>query len=48
MDKQFLSFEVSKEFLKEIDRFRFENYFNSRAEAIRWLLKYALEQKPKP
>ena len=33
---------------KEIEDFRFEHRFFSRSETVRWLLQYALRQKPKP
>jgi hypothetical protein len=46
-EKPFLSFVVDAEFLKRIDDFRFKNRFASRAQAIQWLLKYALDAKPK-
>ena len=34
--------------LKRLDDFRFKNRFESRSEAARWLLKFALDQKPAP
>ena len=46
--KQFLNFNVDKPLLKKIDDFRFENRFESRAAAIRFLLEKALEQNLKP
>jgi hypothetical protein len=33
--------------LKRIDDFRFDNRFESRSEAIRWLLDFALKKKPR-
>jgi hypothetical protein len=33
--------------LKKIDDFRFKQRFQSRTEAIRWLLEWALKQNPK-
>jgi len=47
-DKPFLSFVIEPELLKHIDDFRFKNRFQSRAKAIKWLLHFALDQKPKP
>lgn len=34
--------------LKRLDDFRFKHRFESRSEAARWLLDWALGQKPKP
>jgi hypothetical protein len=45
-DKPFLSFVVDTDLLKHLDDFRFTNRFNSRAAAIKWLLAWALDQKP--
>jgi hypothetical protein len=47
-DKPFLSFVIDPELLKRVDDFRFKNRFESRAAAIKWLLEWALDQKPKP
>jgi metal-responsive CopG/Arc/MetJ family transcriptional regulator len=33
---------------EEIEDFRFRHRFASRAQAIRWLLEWALKQKPDP
>lgn len=44
--KPFLNFVIEPELLKMIDDFRFENRFQSRAAAIKWLLEWALNQKP--
>lgn len=46
--KPFLSFIVDSELLARIDDFRFRWRFVSRAEAIRWLLDWALRREPKP
>lgn len=46
--KPFLSFVVNRELLKRLDDYRFANRFASRAEAIKWLLEWALEKNPKP
>jgi len=40
--RQFLSFLVDTELLRQLDEFRFRWRFRSRAEAIRWLLDWAL------
>ncbi len=45
-DKPFLSFLVDDALLKRLDDFRFKNRFESRAAAIKWLLTWALDQKP--
>jgi metal-responsive CopG/Arc/MetJ family transcriptional regulator len=45
--KPFLNFVIDTELLNKIDDFQFENRFKSRAAAIKWLLKWALEQNPK-
>jgi metal-responsive CopG/Arc/MetJ family transcriptional regulator len=34
--------------LKRLDDFRFKHRFGSRSEAARWLMKFALDQKPSP
>jgi hypothetical protein len=47
-DKPFLSFVIEPELLKRLDDFRFKNRFESRAAAIKWLLDWALGQKPIP
>jgi hypothetical protein len=47
-DKTFLHFLIDPELLKRVDDFRFKNRFDSRAAAIKWLLEWALDQKPKP
>jgi len=46
-DKPFLSFVVDPELIKRLDDFRFKHRFESRAAAIKWLLDWALDQKPK-
>lgn len=47
-DKPFLSFIVEPELLKRLDDFRFRHRFKTRAAAIKWLLDWALKQKPAP
>jgi hypothetical protein len=47
-EKPFLSFVIESDFLKRIDDFRFKHRFESRAAAIKWLLDWALSQKPTP
>jgi len=39
---------ISPELIELIDNFRFENRFDSRVEAMRWLLQAALDKKLKP
>jgi hypothetical protein len=46
-DKQYLNFIVEPELLKRLDDFRYKNRFPTRAAAIKWLLDWALDQKPK-
>jgi metal-responsive CopG/Arc/MetJ family transcriptional regulator len=46
--KPFLGFVVKESLLKKIDDFRFENRFESRAAAIKWLLEEALKRGIKP
>ena len=40
--------QMEKATLKRLDDFRFKHRFESRAEAHRWLLDWALDQKPVP
>lgn len=44
-EKPFLTFVVEPELLERIDEFRFARRFSSRAEAIRWLLRWALDHQ---
>ena len=46
--KPFLHFVLEPELLKRLDDFRFKHRFESRAAAIKLLLSWALDQKPKP
>jgi metal-responsive CopG/Arc/MetJ family transcriptional regulator len=39
---------LEKEMIEKVDDFRFNHRFESRTQAIRWLLKWALSQNPKP
>jgi hypothetical protein len=48
MEKQFLHFVIEAALLKRLDDFRFKHRFASRAAAIKWLLDWALSQKPAP
>lgn len=47
-EKPFLHFVVDPDLLQRLDNFRFKHRFGSRAAAVKWLLKWALDQKPKP
>jgi len=38
---------MPQEMINAVDDFRFENRFHSRAEAIRWLIEWALKKNPK-
>ena len=46
--KRYISLLLDESVLKDIDDFRFKHRFPSRTEAIRWLIEFALKQKPKP
>lgn len=46
--KPFLSFVADSALIKRIDDFRFHWRFKSRADAIRWLLDWALKRAPDP
>ncbi|HET9281109.1 MAG TPA: hypothetical protein VFR24_04015 [Candidatus Angelobacter sp.] len=39
---------LEKDLFKKIEDFRFNNRFESRTDALRWLLEFALKQNPKP
>lgn len=45
-EKPFLHFVIDPSLLKKVDEFRFKGRFESRAAAIKWLLAWALDQKP--
>ena len=47
-DKQMLTFVVDLDLLNEIDDFRYDNRFPTRAGAIRWLLDWAVKKAPAP
>ena len=47
-DKPYLNFVIELSLLKRLDDFRFKNRFASRAAAVKWLLVFALDQKPVP
>lgn len=44
--KPLIHFVVDESLLKSIDDYRFRNRFASRAAAIKWLLRWALRQRP--
>jgi hypothetical protein len=46
--KSLLNFIVDASLLKRIEDFRFRHRFQTRAAAIKWLLDWALKQKPSP
>jgi hypothetical protein len=46
INKTLLNFIVDDRLLERIEDFRFKNRFATRAAAIRWLLDWALKQKP--
>ncbi len=45
---QFIHLRLKKELVEKLDEFRFTQRFESRTEAIHWLLEFALNQNPKP
>ena len=47
-DKTILNFVATKEFIERIDDYRFEHRFQTRSEAIRFLIEWALKKNPKP
>jgi hypothetical protein len=47
-EKPLLNFVIEPELLKRIDDFRYKQRFPTRAAAIKWLLDWALSQKPAP
>ena len=47
-DKPLLNFVIEPDLLKRIDDWRFKHRFATRAAAIKWLLAWALDQKPAP
>lgn len=46
-DTKFVNIGFDRALIDAIDAFRYKNCFPTRVEAIRWLLEYALKQKPK-
>jgi metal-responsive CopG/Arc/MetJ family transcriptional regulator len=46
--KQYVNVLFDDNLMKRVDDFRFKNRFPSRTEAIRWLLNWALRQRPVP
>ena len=46
INKILLNFIVEDSLLERIEDFRFKNRFATRAAAIKWLLDWALKQKP--
>jgi metal-responsive CopG/Arc/MetJ family transcriptional regulator len=47
-EKKYLNMFFDRQIVDAIDEFRFKNRFPNRTETIRWLIDYALKQKPKP
>ena len=45
--QQYVNVLFENQLLKAIDDFRWKHRLASRTEAIRWLVKFALDQKPK-
>lgn len=45
-EKPILNFVIDPKLLKRVDAFRFKNRFATRAQAVKWLLSWALDQKP--
>lgn len=44
----FVHLRLKRELVEKLDDFRFTQRFESRTEAIHWLLEFALKQNPKP
>lgn len=47
-EKPLLNFVIEPKLLERVDDFRFKHRFPTRAAAIKWLLDWALSQKPAP
>jgi hypothetical protein len=47
-EQPFLHFVIDADLLERVDDFRFKYRFATRAAAIKWLLAWALKQKPLP
>jgi len=47
VDKKFINIGLEVALVDAIEEFRFKQKFGTRADAIRWLLAYALKAKPK-
>jgi metal-responsive CopG/Arc/MetJ family transcriptional regulator len=47
-EKQMIHMRLDRALLKRLDDFRFRHRFESRSEAVRWLMKAALEAKFTP
>lgn len=47
-ETQMVHMRIEPKLLNRLDDFRFRHRFESRSEAARWLLDWALDQKPKP
>jgi hypothetical protein len=48
VNKTILNFIIERDLLERIEDFRFKNRFPTRAAAIKWLLAWAVKQKPSP
>jgi hypothetical protein len=48
IEKPFLHFVIEPALLKQLEDFRFKHRFPTRTAAIKWLLVWALKQKPVP
>ncbi|MFA5265982.1 MAG: hypothetical protein WC378_19345 [Opitutaceae bacterium] len=46
--KPLIALVMDEELIEAIDDFRFAHRFESRAAAIKWLLAWALKQRPEP
>ena len=46
-EKPLIHFVVEPDFIERVDEFRYKNHFPTRAAAIKWLIEFALKQKPK-
>ncbi len=47
-EKPYLNFIAEPELIKRLDDFRYKHRFPTRAAAVKWLLDWAMKQKPTP
>jgi hypothetical protein len=47
-DKRILNFVIETDLLRRVDNFRYKHRFPTRAAAVKWMLKVALDAKLQP